>query len=165
MYQSLTHLLPQYEAFVFEEEASVDESRTQTGAVCQGVYGLPKWHGGNEPACQCRRQKRHGFHPWVGKIPWRRAWQPTAVFLPGESHGQRSLAGCSPWGRKESGLKRLGRVGGDSPEAAFCRPWTHLQGDKYQSRSRCKSSELALRSAPWEWMGHPARVQPSILSA
>ena len=37
-----------------------------------------------------------------GKIPWRRAWQPTSVFLPGKSHGQRSLAGCSPWGRKES---------------------------------------------------------------
>ena len=43
-----------------------------------------------------------GFDPWVGKIPWRRAWQPTPVFLPGESHGQRSLAGYSPWGRKES---------------------------------------------------------------
>ena len=41
-----------------------------------------------------------GFDPWVGKIPWRRAWQPTAVFLPEESHGQRSLAGYSPWGRR-----------------------------------------------------------------
>ena len=39
---------------------------------------------------------------WVGKIPWRRAWQPTPVFLPGESHGQRSLAGYSPRGHKES---------------------------------------------------------------
>ena len=38
----------------------------------------------------------------IRKIPWRRAWQPTPVFLPGESHGQRSLAGCSPWGHKES---------------------------------------------------------------
>ena len=37
--------------------------------------------------------KRRGFNPWVRKIPWRRAWQPTPVFLPGESHGQRSLAG------------------------------------------------------------------------
>ena len=41
-----------------------------------------------------------GFDPWVRKIPWRRAWQSTPVFLPGESHGQRSLAGYSPWGRK-----------------------------------------------------------------
>ena len=45
---------------------------------------------------------RPGFYPWVGKIPWRRAWQPTPVFLPGESHGQRSLGSCSPWGHKES---------------------------------------------------------------
>ena len=43
-----------------------------------------------------------GWEPWVGKIPWRRAWQPTPVFLPGESHGQRSLEGPSPWGCKES---------------------------------------------------------------
>ena len=40
-------------------------------------------------------------YPWVRKIPWRRAWQPTPAFLPGESHGQRSLDGYSPWGRKE----------------------------------------------------------------
>ena len=42
--------------------------------------------------------RRHGFDPWVGKIPWRREWPPTPLFLPGESHGQRSLAGYSPWG-------------------------------------------------------------------
>ena len=47
---------------------------------------------GEEPTCPCRRRKRHGFDPWVGKLPWRRAWKPTPVFLPGESHGQRSLA-------------------------------------------------------------------------
>ena len=45
---------------------------------------------------------RPEFDPWVGKIPWRRVWQPTPVFLPGESHGQRSLAGYSPWDHKES---------------------------------------------------------------
>jgi len=42
------------------------------------------------------------FSPWVEKILWRREWQSTPVFLPGESHGQRSLAGYSPWGHKES---------------------------------------------------------------
>ena len=42
------------------------------------------------------------FSPWVRKIPWRRTWQLTPVFLPGESQGQRSLVGYSPWGRKES---------------------------------------------------------------
>ena len=44
---------------------------------------------------------RAGFNPWVGKIPWRRKWQPTPVLLPGESHGGRSLIGYSPWGRKD----------------------------------------------------------------
>ena len=43
------------------------------------------------PPYQCRRHKRWGFDPWVKKIPWRAEWQPTAVFLSGESHGQRSL--------------------------------------------------------------------------
>ena len=65
-------------------------------------HGLPRWRCGKEPACQCRRRKRPGFRPWVGKIPWRRKWQPNAVFLLGGSHGQRSLGGCGPWGRKES---------------------------------------------------------------
>ena len=50
---------------------------------------------GKESACQCRRCRRHGFDPWVWKILQRRAWQLTPVFLPGESHGQRSLVGCS----------------------------------------------------------------------
>ena len=52
-----------------------------------------------ESACQC---KRRGFDPWVQKIPWRRVWQPTPVFLPGEFHGKSSLAGYSPWGHRES---------------------------------------------------------------
>ena len=47
------------------------------------------------------------FDPWVGKIPWRRKWQPTPGFLPGESLGQRSLAGYRPWGRTESGMTQV----------------------------------------------------------
>ena len=53
--------------------------------------GFPGGASCKEPSCQCRRCKRCRFDPWVGKIPWRRAWQPTPVFLPGESHGQSSL--------------------------------------------------------------------------
>ena len=64
--------------------------------------GFPGGARGKEPSCQCRRHKRLGFDSWVRKIPWRRAWQPTPAFLPGEAHGLRSLAGYSPWGRKES---------------------------------------------------------------
>ena len=58
---------------------------------------LPRWFSDKESVCQCRR---HGFNPWPGKIPWRSKRQPTPVFLPGKSHGQRSLAGYSPWGHK-----------------------------------------------------------------
>ena len=50
----------------------------------------------NLPACRTSR-----FDPWVGKIPWRRKWQSTPVFLPAELHGQRSLVGYSPQGRKQ----------------------------------------------------------------
>ena len=60
----------------------------------------PDGTSGKERACQCRRCKNLGFDLWVRKIPWRRKWQPTPVFLPEESHGQRSLAGTVPWGRR-----------------------------------------------------------------
>ena len=63
--------------------------------------GLPRWRS-KAPTCQCRRPKRPGFNFWVRKIPWRKKSQPTPVFLPGESHRQRSLVGYSLWGRKES---------------------------------------------------------------
>ena len=59
---------------------------------------FPGGSDGKESACLCRRP---GFNPWVGKIPWRRAWQPTPGFLPGESHGQRSPVVYSPWGCKD----------------------------------------------------------------
>ena len=55
-----------------------------------------------ESAYQCRRCKRQRFDPWIGKIPWRRAWQTTPVFLSRESHGQRSLGDYRSRGRKES---------------------------------------------------------------
>ena len=61
--------------------------------------GLPWWLRDKEPTWQC---KRHGFDPWVGKILWRRKWQPTPIFFPEKSLGQRSLAGYSPYGCKES---------------------------------------------------------------
>ena len=65
-------------------------------------YRFPGGTSNKELACQCRRHKRRGFSPWVRKIPWRREWQPTPVFLSGESHGQRSLVGCRPQCHKES---------------------------------------------------------------
>ena len=61
--------------------------------MAQGVKSLPA-------------MQQKGFDPWVRKIPWRRKWQPTPVFLPGKSHGWRSLVGYSLWGGKES--ERIG---------------------------------------------------------
>ena len=69
----------------------------QTGIRAQAEVKLSD----KESICQC---KRFRFNPWVRKIPWRRKQQATLVFLPGESHGQRSLAGCSLWGCKESDM-------------------------------------------------------------
>jgi len=63
--------------------------------------GFPGVTSGKMPACQHRRHQRLEFSPWVGKIPWRRIWQLIPVFLPGESHGQRSLVGYSLWGCTE----------------------------------------------------------------
>ena len=110
-------------AISFSRRSSQPRARTQVSCIAGRFFfppeppGKPKsmrldgsintylhWSGrsfpggasGKESTCQGRRHKRHGFNPWVGKIPWRRAWQPTPVFLPRESHGQRTLMGYSP---------------------------------------------------------------------
>ena len=68
------------------------------------THRLPRCLRGKEPAC-------NAFDPWVGKMPWRRARQPTPGFLPGESHGQRSLVGCSPY----TGSQRVSHNRSDLP--------------------------------------------------
>jgi len=78
-------LEPSSQAWVFDLRLDAD----QASPVAQTVKNL----------LQCRTL---GFNPWIGRIPWRRKWLPTLVFLPGEFQGQRRLAGYSPWGRKES---------------------------------------------------------------
>ena len=89
-----------------EESSEQYLKRYFLGVWMSYCYSPPEFHflngsSGKEPTCQCRRHKRHGLSPWIGKI-WRREWQPTPVFLLGESHGQKSLGGYSPWGCKES---------------------------------------------------------------
>ena len=77
----------------------------ESSFVIEGNFrtsGLPRWLGGEESGYQCSRLRRWEFNPWVGKIPWRRKWQPTPLFLPGKSHGQRSLVAYNSWGPKES---------------------------------------------------------------
>ena len=69
--------------------------------------GFPGHTAGKEPTSQCRRHSRWVFDLLVGKIPWRRKWQPTPVFLPRESHEQRSLVDYSPWSSKELDMTEL----------------------------------------------------------
>ena len=83
--------------------ADVPDPRIDLGSPALQADSLPieLLGSGKEPTCQCRRRKRCRFDlslgvPWVGKISWRRAWQPTPVFSPGESHGQRGLACYGP---------------------------------------------------------------------
>ena len=79
-------------------ESDMTEQLNWTDALQRGFLGGAS---GKEHSCQCRRYE---FNPWVRKIPWRRAWQITPGFLPGESLGQRSLAGYSPRGHKQSNI-------------------------------------------------------------
>ena len=70
--------------------------------------GLPRWLSGKESACQWKRHERHGFNPWVKKIPSRREWQLTPGFLPGESHAPRRLKSYTmSWVRHESDMTEM----------------------------------------------------------
>ena len=73
----------------------------KVGDIQRTFWGLPWWFKGLSIWLQCRRP---GFNPWIGKILWRRKWQPTPVLLPGKSHEQRSMMGYSPLDCKESDM-------------------------------------------------------------
>ena len=96
-------------------------------------WGFPHGSVGKESTGNAGDAGRRGFNSQVRKIPWRRAWQPTPVFSPGESHGQSSLLGYSPWGHKESNAtERLTRGGGK-------KMWLHNLADTFffmKSRAR-----------------------------
>ena len=118
------------------------------------LLGFPGGTSGKEATCQCRKHKRHGFDPWVRKIPWRRAWQPTPVFLPEESHGQRGLAGYSPQGRKESDMT-------EAPEHTYMQQCYYLlfPGGLAGKESACNAGDLGsipgLGRSPGEGNGYP----------
>ena len=76
--------------FCFKSKIKIPKLILAIGKTC--------FLGGSDDKRICLQGKRPGFNPWVRKMPWRREWLPTPIFLPGESHGQRSLAGYSPWG-------------------------------------------------------------------
>ena len=107
---------------------------------------------------------RPGFDPWVGKIPWRRKWQPTPVFLPGEFHGQRSMVAYSPWGRKESDTTQWVTLWRVNPwkEVTMCQTllnWSSLQ--PYETSliiiiSILQRNKLSHRQGKWPAQGHSA---------
>ena len=97
--------------------------------------GFPGGAGGKEPACQCRRLKRRWFPPWIGKIPWRMAHQLT----PGEYHGQRNLAGYSPWG-----LKKLDMTGQLSMHTWKCGVFENDSLRNLKIRLGCWHTEILL---------------------
>ena len=102
--------------------------------------GLPRWLSGRESTCQCRRCQRHGFYPWIGKIHWSKKWQPTPVFLPGEFHGQKSLADCSPWGLKESDSTEHSRA------RTVCMVWDGGLQINHRRDDLCKTDHVKLMS-------------------
>ena len=121
-----------------------------------------------------------GFNPWVGKITWRRAWQPTPAFFPREFHGQRSLAGYSPWGHRESDMTKRSTLLSHYPPASH--PSFHsspvlntlLCFLPYLPPQPCQVRAIAVLTLTllqrWKWVGHsaldyhvprlPARVTP-----
>ena len=76
-------------AWLTQRHEAASRPGSRRGLCCSFAGGT----SGKESACQCRRCERRGLDPWLRKIPWGRPWQPTPVFLSGEAHGQRSLAG------------------------------------------------------------------------
>ena len=98
--------------------------------------GHPPWLSGKESICTAR-DRDTGSIP--GNIPWRRAWQPTPAFLPGELYGQRALVGYSPWGHKESDMTKMTE---HSPYALFQIGFTEGRKDGEP-----------LQAAPGKWVG------------
>ena len=99
------------------------------------VVELPRW--------QCWRRETCMFDPWLGKIPWRRAWQPAPAFLPGESHGQRSPVGYTPWGHR----------GSDTTEHTHTH--THTQATRHVLKR-------AVSKVTWGWIRNPGLLWISV---
>ena len=96
--------------------------------------GLPRWLSGWRICLQCRRCT---FDPWVREISWRKKWQPTPVFLPGESHRQRSLVGYSPWGCKESDTTEVTEcTWAGNKDPISCTVWPKKEGARSWNESK-----------------------------
>ena len=108
--------------------------------------GLPKWLSGKESDCQCRRR---GFDPWVGKIPWRRTWQPTPVILALEISWTEEPAGYSPWGHKRVRHDLVTEQNNKCTEERPCEDTAWWWASTSQGKRPQKKPILL---APWSWI-------------
>ena len=118
---------------------SVGEFMTYFQQSLFSKLGLPWSHGCKEPTCQCKRTR---FDPPVRKIPWRRAWQPTPIFLLGEAHGQKSLAGYSSWRHKELDRTEMKLTGRKLAESNWGSPFSELSSSGLIPPSNLPASPL-----------------------
>ena len=132
---------------VWKVEGGHDPSKTvilNQGRFCSSL-GLPRCHSGKESTCQCRR---FGFKPWVRKIPWRRKWQPTPVFLPG-----------NPMDR---GAWRAA-VQGVAESETWLSDWQHRHPPGDTWKWRCLEKQMIVASSsqkPWKLLSIPQRPSP-----
>ena len=114
------------------------ESKWKISSPPKSLFKIIGFPGGSVDKRICLKCRRTRFDPWVGKIPWTREWQPTPAFLPGEFHGQRSLAGYSPWGHKES----------DTTDKLSELPWLPEEGGEAKRGPLCRVSGPPLPTPP-----------------
>ena len=91
---------PRYFSFFWHPGWRKHKKLRSQPLLARNYWVSPRSPGGTSGIEPTRQSRKLSFDPWVGKIPWRGKWQPTPVFLPGESQGQRSLEGYSPWGHR-----------------------------------------------------------------
>ena len=117
--------------------------------------GFPGSASAKELTSQCRRHKKRGFDPWVGKITWRRAWKSTPVFFPGESRGQRRLTVYSLWGKEStcnvgdpSSIPGSGRSSGEGKDYPLQYSWASLVAQLVKNPPATR--ETWVQSLGWE---------------
>ena len=128
------------------QRPELQEVSSHAGICWEGTEGLPRWASGKESNCQCRRLS---FDRWVKKIPWNRKQQTTPVLLLREFHGQRSLAGCRPWGSQ--------RVRHDQARTDAC---CTLPGRVHRPQERMSLLSSWNRKAPVISWTHPFLFKP-----
>ena len=158
---SCRHLLPStYQSFSLPEGKQVFSTSHIISQIFWAQHailmGFPGGAIGKESACQCRRHKKCRSDLWIKKIPWKRAWQPTPVFAPGEFHEQRSLVDYSLYGHKQL----------DTTEAtAHTHTHTRARARVHHSYGEKNPLEICLQTPDWDQIFKQAflRVAASVL--